>query len=64
MSIKKLSSWNSTKKKKGNELNKTFEHEQKEKNQILSQILSQMELGSLALDLKAATQEIPDRQTN
>lgn len=52
------------KKKKGNELNKTFEHEQKEKNQILSQILSQMELGSLALDLKAATQEIPDRQTN
>lgn len=39
-------------------------NKKKKKNQILSQILSQMELGSLALDLKAATQEIPDRQTN
>lgn len=34
------------------------------KNRILSQILSQMELGRLALDLKSAIQAIPDKQTN
>lgn len=34
------------------------------KDQILSQILSQMELGSLARDLKPAIEAIPDRQTN